>query len=156
MQGPIFFVVLDTGEDKEDSHKAYSGLNAFDSYRDEQTSWLKEVIQRDDFRHAPFRVVLTHIPLYGPGKDHGSIDSQKKWGQLLNDGKIDLHLSGHIHRPSVTEPQAGVHDYPIFVGGGPHIDQFTVIRVDADENTMNVTMADSQGNSIGQKNLKRR
>ena len=31
--GPVHFVVLDSGEDKEDSHWAYSGLNDFDGYR---------------------------------------------------------------------------------------------------------------------------
>ena len=34
--GPVHFVVLDTGEDKEDSHPAYSGLTDFTGYREEQ------------------------------------------------------------------------------------------------------------------------
>ena len=39
-QGPVAFVVVDTGEDKEDGHPAYAGLNDFDSYRTRQATWL--------------------------------------------------------------------------------------------------------------------
>ncbi len=146
--GPIYFIVLDSGEDKEDSHWAYSGLNNFDSYRDEQTEWLKKKIQKEEFKKAPFRVVLSHIPLFGSGDAHGTLDCRKKWAALLNEGEINLHISGHTHRPAVLEPVADEHNYPIFIGGGPHEENFTVIRVDATTEKLNIAMTGSDGKLI--------
>ena len=39
--GPVHIIVLDTGEDKADSHPVYAGLADFDKYRDSQAEWLK-------------------------------------------------------------------------------------------------------------------
>lgn len=155
-QGSVYFIVLDSGEDKEDSHWAYSGLNAFDSYRDEQTEWLKAEIRKPAFKKASFRVALSHIPLFGKRNAHGATDCKQKWAALLNKGKIDLHLSGHTHRPKVITPVSGEHDYPIFVGGGPRDENATVIRVNATPKRMEVRMFDNSGNIIGQTEIKRR
>jgi hypothetical protein len=35
-QGPVAFLVLDTGEDKADDHPVYAGLGTFDAYRSRQ------------------------------------------------------------------------------------------------------------------------
>ena len=153
--GPVYFVVLDGGEDKEDSHWEYSGLNDFDSYRDEQTEWLKREIQKKEFKAAPFRVVLTHIPLFGSGDAHGTLDCRKKWATLLNKGKVDLHISGHTHRPAVVNAVKGVHDYPVFIGGGPG-DNFTVIRVQATEDMIDINMTDAEGKMIHAHQAKRK
>ncbi len=147
--GPVYLVVLDVGEDKEDSHWAYSGLNSFEGYRDEQTEWLKKEIEKKAFNDAAFRVVITHIPLFAGGQSHAKLVCGKKWGPLLNKGKIDLHISGHTHRAAVVAPVAGVHDYPVFIGGGPNDGQYTVIRVDAASKELNVSMIDADGEVIG-------
>ena len=146
--GPVYFIVLDVGEDKEDSNREYSGLNEFDSYRDEQTKWLKKEIKKREFKEAQFRVVLTHIPLFGGGKGHGTLDCRNKWAATLNKGKIDLHISGHTHRPAVVEAVKGVHDYPVFIGGGPHDEKFTVIRVDVANEELSVSMINHSGEVI--------
>jgi acid phosphatase type 7 len=147
--GPVYLVVLDVGEDKEDSHWAYSGLNSFEGYRDEQTEWLKKEIEKKAFKDAAFRVVITHIPLFGGNERPVQLDCRKKWAPLFNKGKIDLHISGHTHRAAVVEPVAGVHDYPVFIGGGPKDGQYTVIRVDAANKALNVSMIDADGEVIG-------
>ena len=151
--GPIYFIVLDSGEDKEDNHWAYSGLNDFDSYRDEQTEWLKKEIQKEDFKKAPFRIVLSHIPLFGSGDKHGTLDCRKKWASLLNEGKINLHISGHTHQPAVLEPVVDEHSYPIFIGGGPQNENFTVIRVDATVDKLSITMFGNDGEVIGKSEI---
>src|SRR5690606_8045725 len=43
-QGPVFFIVLDTGEDKLDSSPEYSGLVDFFPYRREEGKWLKRLV----------------------------------------------------------------------------------------------------------------
>jgi Icc-related predicted phosphoesterase len=95
-QGPVCFVVLDTGEDKPDSDIEYSGITAFDDYRSEQAAWLKEALQSKVFQDAPFKVVICHIP---PQKDwHGDAEVLNKFVPLLNEAHIDIMLCGHIHR----------------------------------------------------------
>ncbi len=154
-QGPVYFVVLDSGEDKEDTHWAYSGLNLFDNYRSQQAEWLKTVIQREEFKQAPFRVVLSHIPLFGSGDAHGTLDCRKKWAHLLKEGKIDLHISGHTHRPAVLKPDPERHPYPIYIGGGYRENNFTVIRVGATTEKLTVTLIGHDGNPIEQTDIKR-
>ena len=41
--GPYSFVVLDSGEDKEDSHIEYGGMNDYNTYRADMLEWLKGV-----------------------------------------------------------------------------------------------------------------
>jgi predicted phosphodiesterase len=147
--GPVYFVVLDCGEDKEDSHWAYSGLNSFEGYRNEQAEWLKKEIEKKEFKDSPFRVVLTHIPLFAGRDKFGKIDCQEKWAALLNKGKADLHISGHTHMPAIVDAAPGVHDYPVIIGGGPGDDDYTVIRVDATKKTLDVTMTNAAGEVIG-------
>lgn len=147
--GPVYFIVMDCGEDKEDSHWAYSGLNDFEGYRNEQAEWLKKEIEKPEFKNAPFRVAITHIPLFGSGDAFGTTQCRNKWAALLNKGKIDLHISGHTHRPNVLNPEPDVHDYPIFIGGAPQEKRFTVIRVDATKEALNVTMTKDGGEVIG-------
>ena len=38
-QGPVCFIMLDTGEDKPDSDIEYSGITDYDNYRSEQVEW---------------------------------------------------------------------------------------------------------------------
>lgn len=145
--GPVHFVVLDSGEDKEDSHWAYSGLNDFDGYRSMQAEWLKEEIKSQHFKNAKWQIALSHMPLFGSGDGHGTLDCRRKWAPLLNEAKIDLHISGHTHRYGLLEPDAE-HDYPIFIGGAPRKDRATLIRVDVNTETINVTMTTDAGKAV--------
>ena len=40
--GPLAVLVMDTGEDKPDSHPVYAGLSDFDAYRGAQRAWLQK------------------------------------------------------------------------------------------------------------------
>jgi hypothetical protein len=64
-QGNVHFIVLDTGEDKEDSHWAYSGLTDFEAYRVAEAAWLKTEVQSPAFKKAAFRVLVAHMPFFG-------------------------------------------------------------------------------------------
>ena len=154
--GPIHFVVLDSGEDKEDSHWAYSGLNDFDRYRDQERQWLVREIESAAFKSAKFRVVLTHIPLFGSGQGHGTLDCREKWAALLNKGKVDLHISGHTHRYAIHEPVSGERDYPVVVGGAPQKERGTFIRVEVSEKELSVTTTRDDGEIVGSFKVKAR
>lgn len=147
--GPVHFIVMDGGEDKEDSHWAYSGLVDFDQYRDEQKKWLEVEIQSEAFKKAAFRIVLVHMPPTSSERWHGTNDLYEKWRPLFNQGKIDLMISGHTHRYAVVAPEEGIRNYPMTIGGSPKDGQATVIRVDGTKDNLNVVMTRDDGEVVG-------
>ena len=150
-QGPIAIVVLDTGEDKPDSHEVYAGLGGFARYRDAQRLWLERSLQSESFRSASFRLAILHIPLFGKA---ASDDSRNKWLDLLAAARIDAAISGHVHEYLYT---AGGGDRPFaqLVGGGPKPEAATIIRADADDRHMALVVRDLSGKELGNFEFKR-
>ena len=114
-QGPVYFILLDTGEDKPDSDIEYSDIVDYDNYRTEQAEWMKTLKDDPDFRSAEFRVAIAHMPtVKSPDSWHGQNDCMDKFTPVLNDMGIDLMISGHLHRDEFHEPNATVK-YPVLV-----------------------------------------
>jgi len=150
-QGPVAFLVLDTGEDKPDEAAVYAGLNDFAQFRTEQQRWLRQAIQQPEFRSAAFRVVLMHIPLIW--KDYTQAgwfcqDARAKWHDLLVEGKVNVVLSGHTHEPAWFEPGAEA-PYAQLIGGGPKPEAATLIRGVASRQELQLTMLNLQGRELG-------
>ena len=59
-------IVLDGCEDKPDNDPRYYGMGDWNEYRRQQAEWLKGVVNSDEFRAAPVRIVLMHMI---PGKE---------------------------------------------------------------------------------------
>ena len=157
-QGPIAFVVLDTGEDKPDTHKFLGNMTDFSGYRSKQQEWLREVIQQPEFRDAPFRVALLHIPIIWKNyKPEGPFcpDGKAKWHDLLVQGKVDLVISGHTHEHAWFPP-GGEAPYAQLIGGGPNPKSATLTRGQADENTLSFTMTDLDGKELASHTFQRR
>ena len=114
-QGPVYFVFLDTGEDKPDSDIEYHGITDYDNYRTEQARWLEQVVRSDEFRQAPFKVVVAHMPPV-PEEDmwHGQAEVMEKFVPILNKAGSDLMLCGHLHSYLHTEPSAKIA-FPVVV-----------------------------------------
>ncbi|MDR1667493.1 MAG: metallophosphoesterase [Bacteroidales bacterium] len=140
-QGPVHFIVLDSGEDKPDSDIEYSGLAQFDAYRSEQCEWLKQDMQSESFRTALYRVVVVHIPPFGDW--HGQIDVREKFLPILHQAGITVMLCGHLHQYIYTEPDNRTHDYPIVVNA-----HNTSLEIHADANGMNVKHQDTSGKEL--------
>ena len=151
-QGPVHFVVLDTGEDKPDDDEAYQGLAAFDAYREEQAKWLANEIETPAFKNAPFRVVIMHIPTFESGDWHGTMHCRELFNPLFNEGQIDLLICGHTHRYGI-HPANDQHHYPLVIGGGPQETKRTVITVSADRETLSLTMRRDDGVDVGELTL---
>ncbi len=139
--GGVHFIVLDSGEDKKDASKEYSGLVAFDSYRRKQADWLKEDIRSDACRKADFRVALFHMPTYGGNNWHGEQQIRELWGPLLNEGGIQLTICGHTHKANHISPQADANRYDVAICS-PN----TVIRVNVVRDCLAVTWTETNGN----------
>lgn len=147
--GPMYAIVLDSGEDKTDDAEVYAGLVDFDRYRLRQAEWLKKEVQQKAFKKAKYKVVFSHIPLYHSGDWHGTMHCREVWGPILNDAKIDLLISGHTHRYGIHPAQKGEHNYPIVIGGGPKDGARTIIKVKANSQNLSLDMLDDAGKSVG-------
>lgn len=147
--GPVRFVVLDTGEDKEDTHPVYADIVDFDGYRCQQAALLAKEIESKEFKKARFRVVLMHIPPRYSGDWHGPKHCTKVFEPLLNKGKVDLVLSGHTHSYKVHEPIKGLNSYPLIIGGGPKEGTRTLTKVTANQNELVVKMIKDDGTEVG-------
>lgn len=120
-QGPVFFICLDTGEDKPDTDYEYSGITEYDNYRTEQAEWLKQVVASKDFQQAPYRVVIAHVPpRYDKDAWHGDMEVTKKFIPILNDANINLMICGHLHKFVYTEANAQVK-FPVLTNSNTAI-----------------------------------
>lgn len=151
-RGPVFFIALDTGEDKEDDHEAYYGMAAFDPFREEQAAWLEKILQTTEVKQASYRVVLMHIPPYHSGDWHGTMHCRKLFAPLFEKHKVDLVVSGHTHRYGVHLAQED-HSYPIVIGGGPKEGNRTAIRITADQKSFELSMLLDDGKEVGRLTL---
>ena len=154
--GPVRFVILDTGEDKEDSHPVYADLVDFDGYRMEQAAWLKVEMQRKEFKKAPFRVVMMHIPPRFSGDWHGATHCTALFEPLLNDGKVDLVLSGHTHVYKIHQAGEDGNKYPLVIGGGKKEGTRTITKITANAKELKVTIRDDSGKEVGSYSANRR
>lgn len=147
--GPVRFVILDTGEDKEDAHPVYAGIVDFDRYREEQAAWLENEINRKEFKNAAFRIVLMHIPPRYSGDAHGPVHCTQLFEPLMNRGKVDLVLSGHTHKYKIHPADRKLNNYPIIIGGGPKDGFRTLTRIVANKHHIEVSMLDDSGKEVG-------
>jgi len=137
--GGVFFLVVDCGEDKEDSHPVYAGLNEFDDYRKEQAAWIARELQSNAAKSARYRIVLSHMPPYipstvssvGDGATRGRVGYTigmitELWAPLFRSGNVDLVISGHTHREGWQEPGPKKGDFAVFVGSNQEIETVKV------------------------------
>jgi acid phosphatase type 7 len=113
-QGPVHFIVLDCGEDKPDSDIEYSELAQFDAYRTEQQKWLINELENEDFKSAPHKIIIIHIPPIGSDW-HGPLDIRRKILPVLKNQGITAMICGHTHRYQYIEPDLNEHDFPIII-----------------------------------------
>lgn len=154
--GPVRFIVLDTGEDKEDNHPVYADLVDFDHYREQQAVWLEREMNSKESKKALFRVVLMHIPPRYSGDGHGAVHCTKLFEPIMNKGKVDLVLSGHTHKYKIHPPAKGMNNYPIVIGGGPVKGTRTLTRVLVNQTQIAVTMLNDSGVEVGTYRISKR
>ena len=151
--GPVAFLCLDTGEDKADDNPALHGRVACEPMRKEQAKWMRKVLQHPQMKQAPYRVVCCHIPLRGQDEevkrsyDYFSKRSRDLWHSELVKWGAQLVISGHVHKAHHL-PATKAFPYHQLVGGGPRVEQATLITGDADEQSMVVRVSDLSGREL--------
>ena len=146
-QGPVHFIILDSGEDKADTHGEYSGLADFDYYRFEQLEWLKMEVESESFKQAPYRVVLVHIPIAENMNywEYGRKFLVKEFGPVLEKANIDLMLSGHTHRTEIMDKGESGFTYPVIINSN-----VSFLEVNAGPKELKVIIKNIDGNIEGE------
>lgn len=103
--GSIWGIVLDCGEDKDDSHAEYGYTVACHDFREAQTDFIHSVI--DDSKHeyaadgVKTRLVIAHNPFSMRLEPPFDIeeDIYREWCSLLKENiHPDLMICGHTHK----------------------------------------------------------
>ncbi|MGN0522426.1 MAG: metallophosphoesterase family protein, partial [Eubacterium sp.] len=113
--GNMWFLLLDCGEDKVDTHREYHSTVAFHPFREEQTLFLNDVIKKGKYNddNIKYRFVISHIPF--PIRNTESFKNDEKpfdieneiyneWCNIINEHiKPQLFISGHLHEIEVVD-----------------------------------------------------
>ena len=150
--GATRVLFLDSGEDKPDVSKEYSGLVDFGPYIEEELVWLKREIASDACTQALWRIAVVHIPPDWRKEESklwsGERRMRERFAPLLDAGKVTAVISGHNHHADLIEPcpdKSRGFQWPVFIGGAPALTNATVVRVDADAKALKITCFHSDG-----------
>ncbi len=132
--GCIWGIILDCGEDKDDSHVEYGYSVACHDFRLTETDFIKEVIENKEKEYAEedvkFRIVVSHVP-FGerfPEPFNPEEEIYTEWCRLLREYiKPELAFSGHTHRAALyacgSEKDNFGQPCPVVVGSEPKRDK---------------------------------
>jgi hypothetical protein len=141
-QGDIAMIGLDTAEDKLDSRDVFAGLFCSEPYREAQTHWLKDALERPEIKSAPYIVAFCHIPLFDSNPTHNPGDvypndtdprytsdfaywqrtCANMWGPLFVKAGVQLVITAHMHKYRYDAPNAS-HPWAHMVGGSWKLDE---------------------------------
>ncbi|MDR2919191.1 MAG: metallophosphoesterase [Tannerella sp.] len=150
--GDTRFVLLDCGEDKPDSTWVYYGLNDFTQLRLDQVDFLKKELTSDDFRKAPRKVLIHHIPIYGmPENEYNPC--LDLWGDLLKKAPFDIGINGHTHQYAYHPINTVGNAFPVVIGGGNKPESATMMILQKTGKDMTLTVLDAKGNTLKEVHL---
>lgn len=145
--GSTFWIVLDGGEDKPDSHEVYAQTVDYDAYRLEQREWLREVLQSKERKNAKRTVVVTHIPFFHSDDWHGTLHNRECFHDLLQKNNVTAVISGHTHKHGFYPPDKD-HNYHVIIGGGPKEGQRTFVEITSSKKQFNLVLKKEDGEVI--------
>lgn len=107
--GPLWGIVLDCGEDKDDSHPEYGHTVCCHCFRREETEYLENIIKHADEEYdgegVVYKLVICHVPFTQTSNAPFDIERElfKKWADLLKEKvKPHLMLTGHNHKKCIS------------------------------------------------------
>ena len=164
--GSIWGILLDCGEDKDDTSIEYGFTVACHYFRQKQTEFLKEVIANAEKEYAApgvkTRLVISHSPFTQRFCAPFDIeeDIYRQWATLLTESvHPDLMICGHSHVYGIN-PIGSENDHygqpcPMVVGSEPQSERFIGCGFVINEDQIEVVFTDSQGNTILSEVLKK-
>lgn len=163
--GEIWGMVLDCGEDKEDSYSEYGGTVCCHNFRIQETEWIKSVIKnkRREYRSKgiKYRIVIAHNPFTYIGAKPFDIEKKlyKQWVDLLKKYiKPHFIISGHLHRCFVSR-RSDLYDTlgqpcPVIVGSQISDDSFVGCGLELDNKGIICAFYDNNGNLFGREKIR--
>lgn len=129
--GPISMIITDIGEDKEDGHEEYGGLNDMDHYLTEQLKWVESGLSYKD--GSTYHMAIGHSPTF--------VDRfvKDEIANVITSMGTDVLVCGHSHQSIYYPPNYGTKNklsIPVVHDGG-HNDNTTM-------RTLKVTFKDGK------------
>ena len=138
--GALSAVVLDSGEDKEDTHEEYSGLIDFHHYREKEYKWITS-LRKDDF-HGKYKLVFCHHPEI---KRH----FRRDWQTPFSEMGFQLLVGGHYHVSRFIE-----NEPPSFVACGRYKDGWAASSLTLSEGEIRMLTINTEGETLMDKTIK--
>ena len=134
--GCVWGLLLDCGEDKNDTHSEYGGTVCFHQFRLAETEYIKQIIENADCEYnadgVTHKLVISHIPFTHINESPFNIEQElyAEWTRLMREQiKPDLLLYGHYHCVEIVKPSDyfDSHGQPCtaIIGSKPIIDKET-------------------------------
>jgi len=95
----VYGIVLDLGEDHDDSWWEYYNTAYYTQYRNDQTGFIQDIIDSNVFLDPSieYRIGVCHIPVVLVEDDY--LDAiLNEWTPLLNQLNLNVMISGHKHQ----------------------------------------------------------
>ena len=163
--GSVWGLVLDCGEDKSDDHPEYGFTVACHAFREQQTDYIRTVIQKaaEEYQHdgVTTKLVIAHCPFTQQLSPPFNIEADiyREWASLLKDYiKPDLMICGHMHRAEIRYP-GDENDHlgqpcTMVIAAEPQGDRFIGGGFIINEDQIEVVFADNSGNTVLREMLK--
>ncbi len=106
--GNIWGLVLDCGEDKDDSHAEYGLTVACHPFRKRQTEYIRNIIKSGEYKAEGIehRLIICHNPFTYQLDAPFNIEKEiyAEWAELIRENICpELMLCGHLHRTFISE-----------------------------------------------------
>jgi predicted phosphodiesterase len=159
--GSIWAIVLDCGEDKDDSNPEYGHTVCCHNFRVKQTEFLKKVAadpkNEYDAESVKYKIVIVHNPFTETLRPPFDIekDIYTEWCEILKRIRPDFILAGHTHNCYVTMPgdlkDAKGQPCPVIVGSKPMRESpfFIGCAITLKDGKAEVLYTDTEGNVTG-------
>ncbi len=164
--GSIWGLLLDCGEDKDDSNAEYGYTVACHTFRERQTEYIKSVIKNAENEYAQpdikTRLVIAHNPFTYQLEPPFDIEADiyREWASLLKEYiKPDLLICGHTHKKAIypigcDEDNLG-QPCTVVIGAEPLKDRFIGCGFVINDDEIEVAFTDSLGNTVLTETLKK-
>ena len=144
--GDFSFVVLDSGEDKDDSHPEYGGMTDYNTYRTDMIEWLSDVEVLNDKV-----IALSHSWKIS---DVENELSEKGWSEIDRLG-ASLMISGHTHQCRLVgdteDEKAVMSKFPeitAFMDGGHSEGIYVASKMVVNNDTINLSSYNNSGEKV--------
>ena len=155
--GPLWGLVLDCGEDKNDDRPEYGFTAACHPFRKKETGFLERIISDRENEFAAegvkHRLVISHIPFTRIDRPPFDIEQEiyRSWVEKLRlHIRPELMLCGHTHELKIIMPGDELDHFgqpcPVITGSKPAEDSYTATGLVLTDTENEIYFADDAGN----------